>query len=977
MDGAIVGRILRCRLGSAACLSLAAAIASAAILDDFEAPQASWKAGEADSQYRVLRQERIRGDAHSGQGSELIQISAATGSHVYFTHDCTAARIIAELTPSVWVKASRPGIQLLARIVLPHTVDPRSGRPVATLISGTIYASVGTWQQLEIRDVPRLLARQLPVVQAQISMQVDAREAYIDQLLLNLYAGPGETAVNIDDLEMAGVVPRAAASQPAAAISQVSSSSAVGPGFGGRDLANDGTAKNPTNAAPVSLKGSILEVNGRPTFPRIAQWQGEPLVWLKEAGFNAVRLPGPPTDGLLAEARTAGLWLISPPPAGDSAVGDLNLPVLAWQLGDGLSGDNLQSVTTWVRQLRQREGQVHRPLVAGATENLLDYSRQIDILSASRPVLGTSLELKDYGVWLNEQAQLARPGTPTWATVQSGVPPALVEQAAILTGNQSAAGVDSDSLRLAAYQALAAGVRGIEFGSPARLDAVDDATRLRAATIQLLNLELEFVEPWGAAGSYVTSNISNDSNITGAVLHTDRARLVIAMRCAKGSQFVAAPSSEGTSLPQPGTSEPAKPKKSGAEPDPLPKLRGDKPLERVGSGVAKSEPPSHRAPTRDPTNPYSPVAPDGPTTLVVPGVPESHEIYELTPVEVRSVRHRRVAGGTQIEIDDFVLTATVLITADPMVKNAMVARTAQLAPRAAKLERTIAGAMLADVEAVNQRLAGQTQLPSSATTIAAARTDLAQADQLLAAGDFVHAYYAARNATLPLGRWRREVWERTVKPLATPVSSPLAASFDTLPEYIRFAAAVTGQQRGENLLAGGDFENLSAMMQAGWLNKDHPQLNVRTIEELSPIVPYSGQTCLHLMATPVRPGTEGTMVESPPLWIESAPVSLAAGDIVCIRGQIRMPKPVTGSVDSLLVVDSLGGDALAQRIIPADGWREFVIYRAAPQAGPMKVTFVLSGFGEAWIDDVSVQLVWRGGTIAAGLPGWTNLPARR
>src|SRR5262249_42487530 len=211
----------------------------------------------------------------------------------------------------------------------------------------------GAWQQLEIRDVPRLFARQLPIVQAQIGTQVDAREAFIDQLLLNLYAGPGETAVNIDDLEMAGVVPRADAAQPAAAFSQVGSKRAIGPAFG-RDSANDGSGRNPANAAPVSLNGSILEVNGRPTFPRIAQWQGEPLAWLKEAGFNAVRLPGPPTDGLLAEARAAGLRLISPPPAGESPVGDLNLPVLAWQLGDGLSRSDLQSVTTWVKQLRQR-----------------------------------------------------------------------------------------------------------------------------------------------------------------------------------------------------------------------------------------------------------------------------------------------------------------------------------------------------------------------------------------------------------------------------------------------------------------------------------------------------------------------------------------------------------------------------------------------------------------------------------------------
>src|SRR5262245_62008588 len=100
MDGAIVGKLLSRWLGSAACLWLATASVSAAVLDDFETPQASWKAGDSDTQYRIMRQDRIRGDTHSGQRSEAIQISAAAsaGSHVYFVHDCTPARIIAELT---------------------------------------------------------------------------------------------------------------------------------------------------------------------------------------------------------------------------------------------------------------------------------------------------------------------------------------------------------------------------------------------------------------------------------------------------------------------------------------------------------------------------------------------------------------------------------------------------------------------------------------------------------------------------------------------------------------------------------------------------------------------------------------------------------------------------------------------------------------------------------------------------------------
>ena len=73
-----------------------------------------------------------------------------------------------------------------------------------------------------------------------------------------------------------------------------------------------------------------------------------------------------------------------------------------------------------------------------------------------------------------------------------------------------------------------------------------------------------------------------------------------------------------------------------------------------------------------------------------------------------------------------------------------------------------------------------------------------------------------------------------------------------------------------------------------------------------------------------------------------------------------MSTPVTGSVDNLLVIDSLGGERLAERIVPGDGWRNFVMYRAAARADNVTVTFALTGVGEAWIDNVSIQTIRRG-----------------
>jgi hypothetical protein len=115
----------------------------------------------------------------------------------------------------------------------------------------------------------------------------------------------------------------------------------------------------------------------------------------------------------------------------------------------------------------------------------------------------------------------------------------------------------------------------------------------------------------------------------------------------------------------------------------------------------------------------------------------------------------------------------------------------------------------------------------------------------------------------------------------------------------------------------------------------------------------------------MKPGVSPPLIESPPVWVESAPVPLQAGDVVCIRGQVRVTGPVIGSVDGLMIYDSFAGEALAQRIGQTDGWREFVMYRAAPQAGNLVLTFALTGLGDVSIDNISVTPIRRGGMMDA------------
>ena len=199
---------------------------------------------------------------------------------------------------------------------------------------------------------------------------------------------------------------------------------------------------------------------------------------------------------------------------------------------------------------------------------------------------------------------------------------------------------------------------------------------------------MQLLEPWEAAGSLVGNVSSNDPNISGVVLSADSARLVVAIRSPWGSQFVPAPSNSGTSLPPPAGSIPLvldnnkSDAKSGDGSNPLHASNrpGDHGTSADGQQTNRSNSRStlpDGSPNPNGTTPPPVVG----TWLKVPGIPEDNEFYELSPVGLKPLRHRRVSGGTSIAIDDFDLTALVLITPDPLVANSMSRRAAELRRR--------------------------------------------------------------------------------------------------------------------------------------------------------------------------------------------------------------------------------------------------------------------------------------------------------
>jgi hypothetical protein len=906
--------------------------------EGFETGQPSWQDAGGNTAYRLVQQQRVQQNAHTGNGSEWLQIEGGEGK-VYFAHDLGRPRVIDELAPSLWVKSDRAGLQLALRVVLPRTQDPRSGRPVTTILAGPFYSDVNRWQRLQMAGLPTLLNRQIQLLHMQLGPQVDGREAYLDALLLNVNGGPGVTNVWIDDLDVngyaatetrspqqAGVTQTAAIVDAGAAKSNASPATAAGPlvpvrlppvQAASQAPVNDRAvpalappsqpapaavpempAPSPADNTPpqhrVKLDRSVLLVDDRPWLPRVIQHRGEPLAVLKKLGFNTVWLQRLPAPEILEEANRLGLWVICPPPRALGPMAEIGAAfdcVLAWDLGSDLGTADLEATQHWADEVRTADHRGQRPLVCRPRSEFRRYSRSADLLLIDRRPLGTSLELTDYAAWIRRQPLLARPGTPVWTTVQTQPNESLRQQLmALEPGATPPLSVPSEQVRLLAYIAVASGSRGLVFVSDSPLDAPDPETQQRAMTLELLNLELALIEPWAAAGSMTATAESNQREVIGSVLHTEHTNLLLPIWCAPKAQCV--------------------------------------PPQSAANSVS----------------------------LVVPGVPEASEAYELSPSGLLSLPSKRVAGGMRVTFDEFGPTTQVLLAHDPLIIGEVRRRAIEFGRRMGELQRNLAVHKLNTVQALAGQLAPRTRVDTQARWLDSARNYLQTCDRQLAAGDTAGASQNAQRATRSLRLLERAYWDAATKGLASTVASPAAISFDTLPYHWRLVDRLAGCRFGPSRIAGGDFEDLDTMVRAGWRYVPNNVPNVQATADLAPGAARSGRFGLRLAAVAADPKNPPAAFESPPVLFTSPSVQVDAGQVVCVYGWVYVSTPITATADGLLIVDSLGGEALAERVNQTKGWQQFALYRVAPQSGSICVTFALTGLGEARLDDVAIQV---------------------
>jgi hypothetical protein len=872
----------------------------------FESRDNAWEKGAADAPYREILHEVTDATAHTGQRSEHLQITCEPGKYVYYYYPTGKAPLNDELSISLWMKANRPGIQILARLILPKERNPKNlDEPLTTLLRGDLYQEAGRsrWHRLDLRLPTKLARQQQQLMRAELQRDVDFTDAYIDQVILNAYAGPGFTELWIDDLEIGPLLdatPFRTTSRPTGPV---------------KLTAPNIPSPTQSRSAIVELDHEQLVVNGKRFFFHGVRYSDTPLRILRDAGLNTVWLDHRAESPILDKAAELGLWVVPMLPATDSdpqlsapeaLKNDINRfldrsSILFWDVGGGLTEEQVASITQAARIVRANDPQ--RPVGADAWDAFRPYSRTLDLVGAHRWPLLTGLELPQYREWLNQRRLLARPGVFLWTWIQTHLPDwytTLVYDRPPTAAFAEPVGPEPEQIRLLTYSALAAGCRGIGFWSD-RFLADSHQGRDRLLALGLINMELKMLEPL-----LVTAEEPNESTwiptsnpeVKAAVLRTAHGVLVFPMWLGRGAQFV------------PGQSAAAN------------------------------------------------------LTIDVPQIPASTQAWEVSPGEVRSLRIERVPGGTRVKLPEFGLTAAIVFTSE-LGPGGIIARfqdqCSQMNKVAAQWSHDLAEEEIRKVVYVHKQLeqSGH-RLPDGEKLVDDANRRLQLCVDHWNNGRYREAYAEADRAVRPIRILMRGYWEEATRELDTPTASPYGVSFYTLPRHWNFMNLVHQGQAGGNVLANGDFEVTPDHVPQSWVLQETTLDDVELVARRVSDTPKEGRQCLMLQINPKSQQVPPpAALERTYLAISSPAVHLQPGALVCISGWVRIPKSIAASVDGALLYDSAGGEPLAVRLTGQTPWKKFTLYRTVPASGLLNVTLAMTGLGTVYFDDIRIEPLLR------------------
>jgi hypothetical protein len=860
---------------------------------------------------------------HSGRSSERVLLKAFQPGRIQLEQTLPGARVIDELTLSLWVYSNQPGAVLFLRLVFPHQTDPRTKKTLKTYLQGDQYAKAGRWQKLQCTAQEDEIRKQIVQLRAQLNdPMIDTRDLYIDRMVLTAPVRPGVAELFVDELQFGPVI-----KLQSQAVVETVSNEEFQPSF------------------PVEFILDRLLVNGRPFFLRLAAYHNERLDVLKDTGINLVWVPNYQDRDLLSGLKRRGLWATATPPRADAEKqGNKNISkaslvpftgetdsILSWTLGTRIPPTAHEEFVGAMQQVRNADRRLKRPLMADFTGLEHVYSRHDLMMGVSRNMLHTSFSFGQYRDWLIQKRDLAQPGTFLWTWIQT-------EPAAIHAEQREAAGrtpavVEPEQIRLQVYAALSAGYRGVGFWKRKALDSRTEGADERRLAITQLNLELELLEPWLASGT-----IAAQVPFSVPSRETPRfGRSSFDFRNTKDEI------EEGRAILQENKNQRKREREIDGE---------------LKAALIKSDLGKLLLPVWYETNSqFVPGQMAAKNVSIVVPIGDSSSVWLVTTTEIHSLQREQVTGGIRITIPLLDQTAAVLFTSDLAVIESLRRKIKRIEMKSARVSIDLAAAKLERVRRVDGELQQvHTGQPDAPQLLTKARNWIEIAEAAFKRGDFHAARERASEAMQYLRILQRAHWNVAVSGLSSPVSSLHTVSFQTLPDYWRMVSRLgrSSVKLDANLLRSGDFEDIQTMVVDGWGHSQNQVEGIRADADLYPSG-FKGSYALRLIAVP-ETGQDAppSVIVKTPVTVTTPPVLVHSGQIIHVSGWARVVSPVVGHLDGVMLYDNIGGQIGALRWKDQNTWQRFEIVRDVERSGPFQLTVSLNGMGEIQFDELKI-----------------------
>jgi hypothetical protein len=972
---------------------------AASLHDSFETPQVAWEREHTDTTINLIAQDRSVRAAHDGNFSEHFQFEADTGSQFFVSYALPKIPVTDKLQAVVHVRASRAGVQLFGRVVLPADIDAETRAPSYVMIQGTIYDRVDRWQRLELTDMLPSIERQARVLRATLRRPVSLKGAYLERLVVNLMGGPGASEVYLDDLSVAPVpgdllrswtTPEERKSSPDKPVAESrpgASKTGIDPivRLDRNRLRKLGNDRKYHDWLPTAIDAPGADVTELRRYG--------PDVLVDDRKSDPERIKTAIDKGFLLMPRLSPISSKTDPRELLEEVEKYPHKdfVAFWQIGEGLGRKRelttrdaelarARQLVTAMRQLPADFSRITTGLVDG---DLSLYSRapgNLDTIGIRPQVWASSQDFLESLEFLKQRRQLAARFNAEelfWAWIPAAAP-AIVR--ANIWGDEvppswGVPQVAPEQLRVMTYMALSTGYRGLGYLGDA--DLTRPAGRPLLIELAFLNEEIDLCE-----------SILARSGDPIPVYHVY--------------------DPDPPDLPPPGALPGTRVRPQKEFPPKPGLLASGIAVERKGAlllladyaGNSQFQQPQLAA-----------------RNLVLRvDMPESAQAFEISPGGVKLLDRARPPGGTQITLPEFSTTALILCTTDMGLKERVEAAIARVRPLAVQLAIEQAEAMLQTATEINGRLnadgqhlitaedlkkradAGIVAKPTDERDLLAkAEASIKSAREAQEREDFALAWDEARRASRPLRTLRFAHWvkafgtlsgtasgsfskpeDRSAVPipvLIKPVCCAPCVAFNTLPEvyfWVDWIKGKPGYKFGANRVPSGSFDDPKAMTEAGWVNVDHEFDGI--ISKMS-TVPREGKPGDRMIRVSVEPRNKEDLDNNLPFFdfpvtaIRTPPIKVDAKNLIRISIQVKRSFASTPGMGGIIVRDSLGGEQLQFRTSdPIPGFSRIVIYRKAPTDSSFTVTFGLAGYGEAFFDDFRVELV-----EADEAPGGSNI----